>query len=66
MRLFEVGQEVLFYRGKARVYATVTEYIDDDTLVVEVPEEDGDPQREVILEMYVRDADDPDDPEDDW
>lgn len=64
MRMFNVGDEVLFYQSGRRVYGKLVEYINDDVVAVDIYDEDGDvAKREVIREEFVRDADDPDDPE---
>ncbi len=64
MRLFEIGDEVLFYEHDRRVYGTVAGYSGDDTVTVTVTDEDGDAVRtETMSEQHLRPADDPDDPE---
>lgn len=65
---FDIGAEVLFYDNGERVYGWVWNYpADDDKLItIEVLNEDDSVARYVTMdEMYVRDHDDPDDPEDD-
>lgn len=64
MRMFKVGDEVLFYQSGRRVYGKLVDYLNDDVVAVDIYDEDGDVvKREVIREEFVREADDPDDPE---
>lgn len=64
MRMFNVGDEVLFYSSGRRVYGKLVDYLNDDVVAVDIYDEDGDVvKREVIREEFVREADDPDDPE---
>ena len=64
MKLFEIGDEVLFYEHDRRVYGTVAAYVGHDRVAVDVQDEDGDVVRtETLSEHHLRPADDPDDPE---
>lgn len=63
---FDIGDEVLFYRAGRRVYGVVHHYpSDSDNLItIEVCDEDGSVLRHVTMdEQFVRNADDPDDPD---
>lgn len=63
-RLFEPDAEVLWYHNGERCYGTLAEYIDDDTCMVHVLDEDGEvAEVRIVSEIYLRDADDPDDPD---
>jgi hypothetical protein len=64
---FDIGDEVLFYNPAGRrVYGVVHHYpSDDDNLItIEVLDEDDSVVRHVTIdEQFVRNADDPDDPD---
>lgn len=63
--MFKEGDAVLFYQSGKRVYGELVRYLNDDVVAVAVHDEDGNVVRqEIILEEFVREADDPDDPED--
>lgn len=68
MSRFELGDEALYYRNGSRVYGTVIAYNDPETVVLDVKDEDGETAELIITaELYVRPADDPDDPDpQDW
>lgn len=62
--MFEPGAEVLWYQEGRRCYGTVAN-VKGDRVIIQRYDEDGKPTPflEDINEIYVRDADDPDDPE---
>lgn len=65
-KYFDIGAEVLFYESGKRVYGFVWNYPEDndELITVEVLAEDDSVLRYVTMnEMYVREANDPDDPE---